>query len=56
MRDSCVVYVNEALDYYFSFIFIYFRLFSFISLMVLKSVLLILPLHNKSEACNVSDS
>ena len=30
MSDSCVVYVNEALYYYFSFIFIYFSLTFFI--------------------------
>ena len=56
MSDSCVVYVNEALYYYFSFIFIYFLLFSlFIFFTVLRSVLLTWLLHNKS-AYNLSDS
>ena len=57
MRDSSVVYINEALDYYFSlyfsFILGFLQLFFFT---VLRSVFLILPLHNKSLACNLIDS
>ena len=56
MSDSCVVYVNEVLYYYFSFIFHLFFTFSlFIFFTVLRSVLLTLLLHNKS-AYNLSDS
>ena len=52
MRDSSVVYINEALDqFYFSLIlgFLHF-------VTVLRSVLLILSLHHKSLACNLIDS
>ena len=53
MRDSSIVYRNEALDqFYFSLILGYLHFF----FTVLRSVLLILPLHNKSEACNLIDS
>ena len=56
MRDQCCIHkrgLRLLFQFYFSFILGFLQLFFFT---VLRSVFLILPLHNKSLACNLIDS